>query len=64
MKNWRTSLFGTGGLVIIAANVISMLFDGNPATNPDWSVTFAAAMPAIAVLFARDSNVTSKELGL
>lgn len=64
MKNWKTSFFGTGGILIIAANVASMLLDGNPATNPDWSVTFAALMPSIAALFARDNNVTSKDLGL
>jgi hypothetical protein len=64
MKNWKTSIFGTGGLLVIVANVASMLLDGDPATNPDWSVVFAAAMPSLGVLFARDANVTSKELGL
>ena len=64
MKNWKTSLFGAGGILVIAANVASMLLDGDPATNPDWSVTFAALMPSIAALFARDNNVTSRELGL
>lgn len=64
MKNWKTSFFGAGGLLVIIANVASMLLDGNPDTNPDWSVVFAAAMPSIAALFARDANVTSKDLGL
>jgi len=64
MKNYRTSLFGTGGILIIAANVASMLLDGDPTTNPDWSVIFAALMPSIAALFARDAKVTSKSMGL
>lgn len=64
MKNYRTSLFGTGGILIIVANVASMLLDGDPTTNPDWSVTFAALMPSIAALFSRDAKVTSKDMGL
>lgn len=64
MKNWKTSIFGTGGILIIAANVASMLLDGNPATNPDWGVTFAALMPSFAAMFARDATVTSKDMGL
>jgi len=64
MKNYRTSLFGTGGILIIVANVASMLLDGDPTTNPDWSVTFAALMPSIAALFSRDAKVTSKAMGL
>jgi hypothetical protein len=64
MKNYRTSLFGTGGIVIIVVNVVSMLLDGDPTTNPDWSVTFAALMPSIAALFSRDAKVTSKSMGL
>ncbi len=64
MKNYRTSLFGTGGIVIIVVNVVSMLLDGDPTTNPDWSVIFAALMPSIAALFSRDAKVTSKDMGL
>ena len=61
--SWKTTLFGAGGLVIVLANVASMLLDGDPATNPDWGVTFAAVMPSIAALFARDNDVTSEEAG-
>lgn len=62
--SWRTSIFGAGGLLTIIVNTVSMLMDGNPATNPDWSIVFAAAMPALGLLFARDEQVTSKEVGL
>lgn len=61
--SWRTSLFGSGGILILAANTAAMLLDGNPATNPDWNLTFAALMPAIAALFARDDKVTSEQAG-
>lgn len=62
--SWKTSLFGTGGILIIVANVASMLLDGDPNTNPDWSVTFAALMPAIAALFARDNDKSSEDVGV
>jgi hypothetical protein len=64
MKNWRTSVFGTGGLAIIAINVLSALLDGNPLTNPDYPTVLAAAMPCIAALFSRDAKVTSEDMGL
>src|SRR5688572_12408564 len=34
----KTSIFGGGNLLILWANVASMLLDGNAATNPDWSI--------------------------
>ncbi len=61
--SWKTSLFGTGGILVIVVNVAAMLLDDNPNTNPDWSVVFAALMPSIAALFARDNNVTSEQAG-
>lgn len=62
-KSWKTSLFGSGGIVVVVAGVLSALCDGDPATNPDWNLTIAALMPSIAALFARDNNVTSEQAG-
>jgi hypothetical protein len=39
------------------------MFDGDPATNPQWGMLIAAAGPAIASLFARDHSVTSEQAG-
>lgn len=57
--SWKTTLFGTGGIVIVLINAGLQLVDGNPATNPDWLATFSALMPSIAALFAKDSNVSN-----
>ena len=59
-KNWKTSLFGTGGLIVMWANVASMLLDGNDATNPDWSLVITATISAAGLLFAKDYNATGK----
>lgn len=61
--SWRTTLFGTGGLVAVLAATASALLDGNPATNPDWTLVVAAASTAIGLLFARDDKVSSEQAG-
>ncbi len=61
-KSWRTTLFGVGGLGTIAWNVACAYFDGNPATNVDWSVTGPALAISIGLLFARDHVVTSAQI--
>ena len=63
MKSWKTTVFGAGGLLAIIVTAVSALFDGDPATNPDWGLLLAAAGPAIASLFARDHSVTSEQAG-
>ena len=59
----KTFLLGVASLIAIIANVVSLLFDGDPATNPDWSVVIPAATAALGVLFARDANKTSEQAG-
>lgn len=61
--SYRTSLFGAGGLLTVAVNVANMLLDGDPATNPDWSVVIATVVTAAGLLFARDDKVSSEQAG-
>lgn len=63
MKSWKTTLFGATGIVTIGIGVVNALVDGNPATNPDWTVVIGALTACFAGLFARDNNVTSEEAG-
>ena len=58
MKNWKTTLFGTGGLVVVAVAALSAMFDNDPLTNPDWGLVIGAASAAIAFFFTKDKNVT------
>ena len=55
MKNWKTTVFGSGGLLTIAAAAISSLFDGDPKTNPDWAIVIGSIMGAIAFYKAQDA---------
>ena len=63
MKSWKTTVFGTGGLLVVVAAAVSALFDNDPATNPDWSAVIGAASACIGLLFARDNSVTSEQAG-
>jgi hypothetical protein len=57
-KSLKTTLFGSGGFIVLAANVASMLLDGDPHTNPDWSVIIPLAISNLGLLFAKDFNAT------
>lgn len=60
--SWKTTLFGTGGLVTVLVNTASMLLDDNPATNPDWNLTITTLFLAISALMAKDYNVSNAHL--
>jgi len=59
--SWITSLFGASGLGTILWNVTSMLLDGDPNTNPDWSVTLPAIITSAALLFTKDFNKSNAQ---
>lgn len=63
-KSWRTTFFGAGGVLAVLAQALSQVFDGNPATNPDWNLVITALLPALGLLFARDHGVSSEDAGL
>jgi hypothetical protein len=64
MKSWRTTVFGTGGLLAVVVTILQALFDGNPQTNPDWGAAAAAIAASVGLLFARDHKVSSEDAGI
>lgn len=63
MKSWKTTVAGVCAIVAAAAGAIGALVDGNPATNPDWTATWAAIMAGVGLITARDNNVSSESAG-
>ncbi len=61
MKSWKTTVAGVGGLLTALGSILNQLFDGNPATNPDWNVMLPVLFASIIGIFARDNNVTSEQ---
>ena len=60
--SWRTTLFGAGGLIAVITSACQALFDGNPATNPDWTSVIGVVSVCIGLFFARDNKVSSEQV--
>jgi hypothetical protein len=63
MKSWKTTAAGVGGLMTTIGSVLNQLFDGNPATNPDWNLVLPIIFTSLIGIFARDNGVSSEQVG-
>jgi ABC-type Mn2+/Zn2+ transport system permease subunit len=64
VKSWKTTLFGVCTILSALSGVGISLLDGNPATNPDWSVVVTACITGFGLIFARDNNKSSEDVGI
>lgn len=55
MKSWKTTLAGICAILAALANVGNAIAAG---TAIDYPATIAIILPAIGLIFAKDSNVT------
>lgn len=55
-KSPRTTAGGIAALVALIASAVNLMMDGDPATNPDWSVIVPAAIGFGSLIFARDQK--------
>ena len=63
MTSMKTTLAGICAIVAAVAGALYALIDGNPNTNPDWTLTMGSIMAGIGLIVARDNNVTSEQAG-
>lgn len=63
MTSWKTTTGGITAIVAAIAGAINLMVDNDPATNPDWSVVMPIIIGAFAILFARDNDKTSEDVG-
>lgn len=56
-KNWKTTLFGTGGIATALVDIISNYTTGTPE-KINWTVDIPVIITGLGLLFAKDSNVT------
>jgi uncharacterized membrane protein YhiD involved in acid resistance len=62
-KSWKTTTAGIGAILVALGSILQALFDGNPATEPDYSALIAAIIAGVGLLAARDNDVTSEDAG-
>lgn len=55
MKNWKTTLAGVIGLLVVAATQAKAALLGG---TPDWTLVLAGIPTCLGLIFAKDSNVT------
>lgn len=65
MNSWRTTI--CGALAILASGITLVIIpslDGDLATAPNWGAFGSAIMAGIGLLFARDNNKSSEDVGI
>jgi hypothetical protein len=55
MKSWKTSLGGVGMILGAVADIAMALYNG---TTPNWDRDFIAICGGVALLFAKDGDLT------
>jgi len=56
MKNTKTTLAGIGAILVAIGGALAALFDNDPATNVDLTVTVAAVTAGIGLIWAKDAE--------
>lgn len=52
------TVVGVAGILAALASVAISLFDGNPATNPDWTATASAIWTGVVAIMAKGAKST------
>ncbi len=63
MKSWKTTLAGVAAIIAAIALAIAHQFDADPTTVADWGAVAAAAAAGVGLLFARDNDKRSEDVG-
>lgn len=61
--SWKTNVCGVSAAVVAIGNALIATFDGVDTTNPDWPVVIATIVAAVGLLFARDNDKSSEDVG-
>lgn len=63
MKSWRTTVVGICVILVAIATAIKAALDGDSATVADWGAAVAEALAGLGMIFARDNDKSSEEVG-
>lgn len=56
MKNRNTTIAGIGSILVALGSLLTALFDGDPATVPDYATAVAAIVAGVGLILARDAK--------
>lgn len=62
-KNPRTTTLAIAGWLSLFFGALNAQLDDDPKTIPNWNEVVSTAFLASGLLFARDSNKTSEDVG-
>ena len=62
-RSWKTTGAGLASILAAASGALTALTDNDPFTNPDWTAVIAAVIAGVGLLFARDNNRSSEQVG-
>lgn len=54
--NRNTTVLGIAAILTAVGGVLTAMFDGEVATNPDWTVAVAAVLSGVGLIFAKDAK--------
>jgi hypothetical protein len=64
LASWKTTIAACLLALDAIGHAATAVFDTDPLTNPDWNMTYVAVIAAIGLLFARDSDKSSQDVGV
>lgn len=63
-RSWKTAGSGLAALLSTAAIVLQQMTDADPGTNPDWPSLMPGIIAAFGLIFARQNNLSSQDVGV
>ena len=60
-RSWKTTTAGIAVIITVIGQVITLLTDGDPLTNPDWNTVMTQLIPGIGLLVCRDFDKSSED---
>jgi len=56
MNNRNTTIAGIGSILVAVGALLTALFDGDPATLPDYATAVAAILAGVGLIMAKDAQ--------